>query len=96
MDRHAVDGAVLVQVIYYGWDNRYLAECLKRHPRRFRAQGLIDPTDAKVAERLEYWMREHGLSGMRLSPIYYQGRDEWLTSEAHRRLWKKAEALDYP
>src|SRR5687767_15966869 len=25
MDRHGIDGAVLVQVIYYGWDNRYLA-----------------------------------------------------------------------
>src|SRR5438046_6886334 len=41
MDRHAIDAAVLVQVIYYGWDNRYLAQCLKRHPRRFRGQGLI-------------------------------------------------------
>lgn len=93
MDRHAIDCAVLVQVIYYGWDNRYLAECLKRHPQRFRAQGLIDPADPKVADKLEYWMREHGLSGMRLSPIYYKGRDEWMTSEAHHRLWKKAAAL---
>ena len=38
-------------------------------------------------------MLEHGLTGMRFSPIYYQGRDEWITSDAHRRLWKKAEAL---
>src|SRR5436190_54880 len=41
MDQHAIDAAVLVQVIYYGWDNRYLAQCVKRHPQRFRAQGLI-------------------------------------------------------
>jgi predicted TIM-barrel fold metal-dependent hydrolase len=93
MDRHAIDFAVLVQVIYYGWDNRYIAQCLKRHPRRFRAQGLIDPTDPKVADRLEYWMREHGLSGMRLSPIYYQGKDEWVDSEAHHQLWQRAEKL---
>src|SRR5688572_2002058 len=53
MDSHAIDQAVLVQVIYYGWDNRYVAECLKRHPRRFRAQGLIDPTDVNVADRLQ-------------------------------------------
>jgi len=93
MDRYAIDYAVLVQVIYYGWDNRYVAHCVKRHPQRFRAQGLIDPTDPQGASTLEYWMREHGLTGMRFSPIYYQGRDEWITSDAHRRLWKKAEQL---
>jgi predicted TIM-barrel fold metal-dependent hydrolase len=93
MDRHAINYAVLVQVIYYGWDNRYVAHCVKRHPQRFRAQGLIDPTDPQVASKLEYWMREHGLAGMRFSPIYYQGRDEWLTSEAHQLLWKKADEL---
>jgi predicted TIM-barrel fold metal-dependent hydrolase len=93
MDRHDVGNAVLVQVIYYGWDNRYLAECLQRHPRRFRAQGLIDPTAPDVGEKLEFWMRAHGLSGMRFSPIYYKGRDEWITSDAHHRMWKKAEGL---
>lgn len=93
MERHGIDFAVLVQVIYYGWDNRYVAQCIKRHPQRFRAHGLIDPTDADVDGKLEYWMQEHGLSGMRFSPIYYKGRDEWLTSDAHHRLWKKAAAL---
>lgn len=70
MDQQAIDFAVLVQVIYYGWDNRYLAEVFRRHPRRFRAQGLIDPTALDVAAKLEFWMREHGFSGMRFSPIY--------------------------
>ena len=93
MDRHEVECAVLVQVIYYGWDNRYLAQCLRRHPRRFRAQGLIDPTAPDVGEKLEYWMRVHGLSGMRFSPIYYKGRDAWITSDAHHRMWRKAETL---
>jgi len=94
MDQHGVDAAVLVQVIYYGWDNRYLADCLRKQAGRFRGQGLIDPTDPNVADRLEYWMREHHLSGMRFSPIYYKGRDEWITSAAHHRLWKKAAELD--
>jgi predicted TIM-barrel fold metal-dependent hydrolase len=93
MNANAIDYTVLVQVIYYGWDNAYVAHCVKRHPQRFRAQGLIDPTDPQVANKLEYWMREHRLTGMRFSPIYYQGRDEWLTSDSHHRLWKKAEEL---
>ena len=93
MDRHAVDFAVLVQVIYYGWDNRYLADVLARHPRRFRAQGLIDPTAPDVAEKLAWLVREHRFSGVRLSPLYYPGREEWMNSEAHHRLWKKAAEL---
>src|SRR5262245_38507126 len=76
MDQHGVSHCVLVQTISHGWDNRYLGDCLKRYPKRFRGQGLIDPTDPKVAEQLEYWMAKHGLAGVRFSPIYYEGKDD--------------------
>src|SRR5262245_26180456 len=36
MDDAGVSHCVLVQTIYHGWDNRYLAECLKADPVRFR------------------------------------------------------------
>jgi len=93
MDQNGVTHSILVQCIYHGWDNRYVAECGKAHPDRFRVQGLIDPEQADVAETLEHWMSEYGLSGMRLNPIYYQGHDEWLDSPAHLALWKKAQEL---
>jgi predicted TIM-barrel fold metal-dependent hydrolase len=93
MDQFDIPYCVLVQVIYHGWDNRYVAHCVKTHPRRFRGQGLIDPTDAKVADKLAYWVREHRLSGMRFSPIYYEGRDGWLNATSSRPLWKQAEKL---
>jgi predicted TIM-barrel fold metal-dependent hydrolase len=93
MDQFGIDFSVLVQVIYYGWDNRYIAHCLKSQPRRFRGQGLIDPTDPDRARKLEYWMREHGLSGMRFSPIYYRGKDDWLNDRSSDALWKRAEDL---
>jgi predicted TIM-barrel fold metal-dependent hydrolase len=93
MNAFGISHCVLVQVIYHGWDNRYLAQCLKAHPGRFRGQGLIDPTDPKVAERLEFWMSHHGLSGMRFSPIYYPGKDEWLNARTSNALWQKAEEL---
>src|SRR5262245_60607769 len=48
MDRSGVTHCVLVQVIYHGWDNRYVAHGLKAHPGRFRGQGLIDPTDPRA------------------------------------------------
>jgi predicted TIM-barrel fold metal-dependent hydrolase len=93
MDRSGVTHCVLVQVIYHGWDNRYLAQCLKAHPKRFRGQGLIDPTDPQAAKKLEFWVKEHGLSGVRLSPMYYRGKDGWLNAASSYPLWQKAEEL---
>jgi predicted TIM-barrel fold metal-dependent hydrolase len=97
MDQHGCTHAVLVQVIYHGWDNRYVADCLRRYPERLRAHGLIDPTDPQVADKLRYWVQEHGLHGMRFSPIYYQdgkhGGDGWLDAPQTHRLWRVAEEL---
>ena len=97
MDQNACTHAVLVQVIYHGWDNSYLADCVKRFPDRLKGHGLIDPTDPNVADRLEFWVREHGLHGMRFSPIYYQGNrhggDGWLNAPETHRLWRMAEKL---
>ena len=93
MDEYGIDYCVLVQVIYHGWDNRYVAECLKRFPKRFRGHGLIDPEDPQVADKLEYWMREHNFSGMRFSPIYYRGKDDWLNARSRDELWEKAAEL---
>ena len=93
MDEFGITQCVLVQAIYHGWDNLYLAHCLREHPTRFRAHGLIDPTDPEVANKLEFWMKEHQFSGMRFSPIYYVGKDEWMNGPAHQALWQKAEEL---
>ena len=97
MDAHGCTHSVLVQVIYHGWDNAYVADCVKQYPDRLKAHGLIDPTDPKVADKLEYWMKEHGLAGMRFSPLYYadgkHGGDAWLDAAGTHRLWKKAEEL---
>jgi predicted TIM-barrel fold metal-dependent hydrolase len=92
MERHGVDFTVLVQVRYYGWDNRYVADCLRRYPGKFAAQGLIDPRDPNAAERLTYWMKEHGFAGMRLSPSY-DPQPEWLNSRESDPLWRRAEEL---
>lgn len=93
MDGHGIDRCVLVQTIYHGWDNRYLVHCLKAQPKRFKGQGLIDPTDPKVAEKLETWMTKHGLAGVRFSPMYYQGRDAWLNARATDAVWQKGAEL---
>ena len=97
MGEFEISNCILVQTIYNGWDNRYLAECVKTDPKRFRGHGLIDPQDPKVVDKLEYWMREQGLAGMRFSPIYYAGKyqrnDDWLNAKTSYPLWEKAGEL---
>jgi predicted TIM-barrel fold metal-dependent hydrolase len=93
MDANGQTHCILVQMIHHGWDNSYVAHCVRAHPGRLKAHGLIDPTDPRVADKLEFWISEHGLSGMRFSPIYYEGRDDWMTSTAHEAAWKKADEL---
>jgi predicted TIM-barrel fold metal-dependent hydrolase len=97
MDRNGCTHCVLVQTICHGWDNSYLADCVRRHPQRFKGHGLIDPTDPQVADKLRYWTKEHGLHGMRFSPMYYQndkfGGDGWVDAAAAHPLWRTAEQL---
>ncbi|MDX1945669.1 MAG: amidohydrolase family protein [Pirellulaceae bacterium] len=97
MNREGCTHAVLVQVIYHGWDNAYVADCARLHPRRFKAHGLIDPTDPQVADKLEFWIKERGLAGMRFSPRYYfdgqHGGDAWLDADHTHRLWRVAQRL---
>ncbi|MBI4909129.1 MAG: amidohydrolase [Acidobacteria bacterium] len=84
--------AVLINPRYYGWNNNYVAHCLKQFPKLFVAHGLIQPEDPEVAGKLRDWMKEHGFQGMRFSPIYHP-KSTWLNSSEHYPLWKEAERL---
>ncbi len=83
---------VLINPRYYGWDNSYMANCLKTYPKHFVAHGLLNPADPKIADNLRYWVKEHGFQGMRFSPIYHP-KEKWLNSPEHYPLWKEAEKL---
>ena len=85
--------AVLINPRYFGWDNSYISYSLHRYPNLFVAHGLVNPEDPKVAERLRYWVNEHGFQGMRFSPIYHP-KSTWLNSKEHYALWKEAEKLN--
>ncbi|HTG84806.1 MAG TPA: amidohydrolase family protein, partial [Gemmatimonadales bacterium] len=83
---------------YYGRDNSYASYCVKKYPGRFAAIGLLvghrlhPPDDRENPSRLERLIKEDGLIGLRLSPIY--NRDVvWLNDPVCYPLWKKAEQL---
>lgn len=92
MDRAGVDRAVLVQPSVYGWDNRYLMECLARDPRRFTGICLIDPLSTTPLEDLERWCGKGGCVGLRLNTIR-QGPLDWMLSDRQRPLIAALERL---
>ena len=68
MAEYDVDRAVLVQPMYPGEDNNYVADCARSQPDRFAAVCVVDPRKPGAEDRLEYWVREKGCKGLRLRP----------------------------
>ena len=68
MEEHAVNRAVLVQPLYPGEDNSYVADAAAGEPDRFKAVCVVDPRKPDAAERLEYWAGKRGCKGLRLRP----------------------------
>jgi predicted TIM-barrel fold metal-dependent hydrolase len=92
MDANSVDRTVLVQTSWSTWDNGYIADSVARFPERFVGQGLIDPQDANNAKVARYWMRERGLVGFRLHPMYYPD-EQILLAKTNEPLWEELAAL---
>lgn len=98
MQVYGIDKVVISHVCYYGTDNSYPIHCVKSHPDRFAAIGLLvghrlyRPDDPENPSRLERLMKRDGLVGLRLSPIYDKDKT-WLNDPVSYPLWKKAEEL---
>ncbi len=98
MRSHRVDHVVISQVCYYGRNNAYASYCVKTWPGKFAAIGLLvgyrlhSPADPENPARLERLVKEDGLVGLRLSPIY-DPDVRWLDDPVSYPLWKKAEQL---
>jgi predicted TIM-barrel fold metal-dependent hydrolase len=95
---YSVDGVVISHVCYYGRDNSYTSYCIKKYPGKFAGIGLLvgyrlyAPDDKENPARLERLIRDDGLVGLRLSPIYDR-KVVWLNDPVCYPLWKKAESL---
>ena len=98
MKTYGVDHVVISHVCYYGRDNTYTSYCIKKYPGKFAGIGLLvghrlySPSDPENPLRLERLMRQDGLVGLRLSPIY-DPKVVWLNQSVCHPLWKKAEEL---
>ena len=98
MDMYGVDKVMISHVVSLGMDNSYTAHCLKSHPDKFAAtgllvgEGMLAPDDPSVPARLEELIVGQGFSGLRLS-IIYDKHIRWLDAPGTYPLWEKAQEL---
>jgi L-fuconolactonase len=90
-----VNRTVLVQGYgAYAYDNSYAADCARQYPDSFASVCIVDQRQTDAPEQLTYWVRERGVSGVRLLTIV---EPEPMLDDARTfPLWARAASLDIP
>jgi predicted TIM-barrel fold metal-dependent hydrolase len=94
MHANGVSKTVIIQVIHYKYDNRFLADVLKRFPGTFQGVCRVDPLDAAAPDHLAH-LTEQGFRGVRLSPSGDASGD-WFRGPLMPPLWKRCSELKVP
>lgn len=95
LDENGVDRAVLVPPLVSGFNNdtanAYALEAAAAYPARFAVMGRFDPRTPDARERLEGWLDQPGMRGVRLSlegppapQLLEEGALDWVWPEAER------------
>src|ERR1019366_1227188 len=94
MKENGVSKTVIIQVIHYRYDNRFLAHVLKQYPQTFQGVCRVDPLDPAAPDHLSQ-LTEQGFSGVRLSPGGGASGD-WIAGPLMPPLWKRCSELKVP
>lgn len=94
MSANGISRTVLIQVIHYRWDNRYLLNVLHRYPGKFHGVCRVNPEDPAAPDSLSS-LTEAGCRGVRLSPNASPESD-WIRGPLMAPLWSRCAALKVP
>src|SRR5262249_47613244 len=93
----AVDKFVLVTMNFRplraNVPNEFVAEYARKYPGRAKAFACVDPLQDNAARSLEYAVKELGMHGLKISPVYGVF-DPWC--DQARRLYRLCEGLRIP
>lgn len=81
-----VTRVVLIQMNFFGFDNRYMLDCIAAHPGVFSGVAVIDHERADLAAEMKR-LRSLGVRGYRLYASA-QNVAEWERSDGMRRLFE--------
>ncbi|HIF12460.1 MAG TPA: amidohydrolase [Dehalococcoidia bacterium] len=71
MDEADIDGALIVQPIFHGFDHGYVNEAINAHPDRFKGMALINPQRMDAVDQLDRLVTDKGYSGVRFNPAMW-------------------------
>jgi L-fuconolactonase len=94
MKANGVARTVIIQVIHYKYDNRYLASVLKRYPKIFQGVCRVDPLSPDAPDDLSR-LTAAGFRGVRLSPAG-NATGDWFRGPLMPPLWKRCQELKVP
>src|SRR5579863_5573753 len=94
MKANGVSKTVIIQVIHYRYDNRFLADVLKRYAGTFQGVCRVDPLDPAAPDHLSH-LTEQGFRGVRLSPAANPSGD-WFHGPLMPPPWKRCHDLKVP
>jgi predicted TIM-barrel fold metal-dependent hydrolase len=95
MAEAGVDQAALVQAsLFHGYDNSYTADSAARYPDKFVGVCCIDPLAEDAIEKLDFWVTERGMRGLRLFTVgSVLEAERWLDDPRTFPTWERAGEL---
>ncbi|HEX6984392.1 MAG TPA: amidohydrolase family protein, partial [Planctomycetaceae bacterium] len=85
---HGVARVVLIQMSYYGSDNRYMLDCIARHPAAFRGVAIIDGRRPGACDEMRR-LAGQGVRGFRLYADK-AAAEAWTGSPEMKAMWSCA------
>jgi predicted TIM-barrel fold metal-dependent hydrolase len=80
-----VDRIVLIQMNFFGFDNRYMLDCMEKHKGVFSGVAVVDETQSDVAKTMKE-LKAQGVRGFRLYANQANAAS-WLASDAMKTMW---------
>src|SRR5690554_1344289 len=80
-----VNRVVLIQMSFYGYDNSYMLDSIRKYPGRFVGVAVIDQDAAQPASEMKK-LKSQGVRGFRIY-AKNQPKDRWLSGSGMHRMW---------
>jgi L-fuconolactonase len=106
MDAAGLHQAYLMASRFHGFDNSYCADAIARFPDRFVGVANIDILDPDAPRRIDYWIGERGMHGVRFwgggpvaghrFPGDTRGLADYVDDPRLTPAWQRIKELDIP
>jgi len=91
MQSVGVSRAVLIQMSFYGFDNRYLLDSIRKYPGQFCGVAVVDQNAPEPASQMQA-LKLLGIRGFRIYPKN-EPIGDWLGCESMHRMFAAGAAL---